>query len=271
MSGALKETVKAAELEATVRDAVRDVILVLADSKRVLGMRYGNWMLGAPEIEAGIACASMAQDEWGHARLLYALLKEFGEDVDRLEHGREADEYRSIEVLDQEPASWPELVAVNAFVDTALTLQLEALAGSSYAPLRQRVQKLIEEEAFHAAHGAAWVRRIAGAGAEAHEAMHAAAAAVLPHVMRWFGPDSNRANALLEASILDAGGSDMRARFIERSAPLMRAVNGHDAFDAVEPDFTDFDEATRRRTGTAPDPDTIRQIRGDRNRAFLMD
>lgn len=271
MNGALKETVKAADLAADVRDAVRDMILLLADSKRVLGMRYGNWMLGAPEIEAGIACASMAQDEWGHARLLYALLKEFGDDVDRLEHGREPEDYRSIEALDAEPASWPELVAVNALVDLALTLQLEALARSSYAPLRQRVQKLIDEEAFHAAHGAAWLHRIAGAGAEAHLAMQSAASAVMPHVMRWFGPDSNRAHALQEASIVDASGSDMRARFITRSAPLMRAVEGSDAFDSVEPDFADFDETTRRRRGSAPDSETIRQIRGDKNRAFLMD
>jgi ring-1,2-phenylacetyl-CoA epoxidase subunit PaaC len=271
VSGALAEAVKATDLESGVREAVRDVILVLADSKRVLGMRYGNWMLGAPEIEAGIACASMAQDEWGHARLLYALLKEFGDDIDRLEHGREPDEYRSIEALDAEPGSWPELVAVNAVVDMALTLQLEALARSSYAPLRQRVQKLIEEETFHAAHGAAWLHRIAGAGAEAHLAMQTAVAANLPHVMRWFGPDSNRAHALQEASIVDASGSDMRARFITRSAPLMRAVDGQSAFDSVEPDFANFDEATRRRRGSAPDADTIRMIRGDKNRTFLMD
>jgi ring-1,2-phenylacetyl-CoA epoxidase subunit PaaC len=112
---------------AAVQDATRDLILVLADSKRLLGMRYAEWILGAPELEAGIACASMAQDEWGHARLLYALLKEFDEDVDRLEHGRQADEYCSMEVLDRAPADWPRLVGLNALADLALTVQLEAL------------------------------------------------------------------------------------------------------------------------------------------------
>ena len=53
-------TVEAAGLTAAAR-AVR-LILVLADSKRLLGMRYGQWILGA-----GLgcdACAAMAQDEW---------------------------------------------------------------------------------------------------------------------------------------------------------------------------------------------------------------
>ena len=271
MSTALREATRASELADGVRDAVRDLILVLADSKRLLGMRYGNWMLGAPELEAGIACASMAQDEWGHARLLYALLKEFDDDVDQLEHGREAADYRNIEALDAEPSSWPELVAVNTFVDLALTLQLEALSQSAYLPLRQRVQKLIEEEAFHSAHGAAWLRRIAGAGPESRAVMHDAAAIVLPVVLRWFGPDSSRMRALQDASIIDASGSDMRSRFIERTAPLIRAAGGPDDVIGVEPDYSDFDEAARRTPGAAPDTATIAQIRGDKNRAFLMD
>src|SRR5688500_4536109 len=81
-------------------DSTHDLILVLADTKRLLGMRYAEWILGAPALEAGIACASMAQDEWGHGRLLYALLKEFGADVDGLEHGRQAPQYRNLELLD---------------------------------------------------------------------------------------------------------------------------------------------------------------------------
>src|SRR5690606_36973642 len=103
-------TVETALPEA-VRNGVRDLVLVLADSKRLLGMRYAEWMLGAPELEASIACSSMAQDEWGHARLLYALLRDFGEDVGYLEHGREAEDYCNIEALDRAPESWPGLVA----------------------------------------------------------------------------------------------------------------------------------------------------------------
>jgi ring-1,2-phenylacetyl-CoA epoxidase subunit PaaC len=267
----MKEAGQAAELPPDVRAAVRDLVLVLADSKRMLGMRYGQWILGAPELEAGIACASMAQDEWGHARLLYALLRDFGEDVERIEHGRDASGYASIDALDAEPASWPELVATNALVDSALTVQLEALAGAAYLPLRQRVQKLIDEEAFHAAHGAAWFRRMAAAGQEGHDAMKAGALRVVPAVLRWFGPDSARARLLQDASITDVNGSGMRNRFLERVAPLLRLVADDAALLELEPDFHRFDERSRRGSESTPDERTIEQIRGDRNRAFLMD
>ncbi|HEY8470128.1 MAG TPA: Phenylacetic acid catabolic protein [Longimicrobiales bacterium] len=255
-------------LPAAVRNGVRDLVLVLADSKRLLGMRYAEWMLGAPELEASIACSSMAQDEWGHARLLYALLRDFGEDVQHVEHGREAEDYCNMEALDRAPESWPGLVALNALVDTALTTQLHALRDSSYAPLRQRVGKLLEEERFHGAHAAAWIKRLARSGPQARAAMAAALQELLPGVLRWFGPDSPR-TSLAAAAVVDAEGDALRARFIERVRPLFEEVGLTAVVPA--PDFNGFDEARRRCTRTGPDAETLVRVRGDKNRAFLMD
>ena len=53
----------------------------------------------------------------------------------------------------------PAAPAGGGAADGALTVQLEALRGSSYEPLRQRIEKMLDEERFHAAHGAAWLKR----------------------------------------------------------------------------------------------------------------
>ena len=232
---------------------IRDLILIMADSKRLLGTRYAEWILGAPELETGIACASMAQDEWGHARLLYALLKEFGDDVERLEHGREAPDYRNIEALDRTPESWAEFVVLNALVDTALTVQLEALTDSEHAPLRQRVGKLIDEEYFHAAHGLAWARRL-GTTVEGKTELAAAASKAYPVVARWFG----------------AGGDNLRRAWAERVGPVLEAA-GRAEIARSTADFAGFNENTRRVSAAGPDAATIARVRGDKNRAFLMD
>jgi ring-1,2-phenylacetyl-CoA epoxidase subunit PaaC len=254
--------------DAATLPAVRDLILVLADSKRVLGYRYAEWMLGAPELETGIACSSMAQDEWGHARLLYALLKAFDDDVEELEHGREAEAYRSMTVLDHAAESWPDTVALMTLVDGALSVQIEALRGSSYDPLRQRVEKMLDEERFHAAHGAAWFRRLADASEGSRDALRTAVDRVLGPVLAWFGPDSDRARALTGAGVTDAVGPELRSRLLERIGPLLDLID----LDApAEADLDDFDEARRRSGEGAPDADVIRRIRGDRNREFLMD
>ncbi len=258
-----------AAIDEKTRTALRDLILILADSKRLLGTRYASWILGAPELETGIACASMAQDEWGHGRLLYALLKDFGDDVDNLEHARAANEYRSIEVLDSAPTSWAELVALNSLVDPALTLQLEALRTSAYVPVRQRVGKLLDEEHFHSAHGIAWLRRMAKSGAEGRAAVTEAVNAVLPIILRWFGP-ATASKALLDAGITDASGDELRARYIARVSPVLSEI-GIDATTFAKPDFNGFDDATRRVSNEGPDQATIAKVRGDKNRAFLMD
>ncbi|MCI0436089.1 MAG: phenylacetate-CoA oxygenase subunit PaaI [Gemmatimonadetes bacterium] len=258
-------------LSTDTRAAVRDLILVLADSKRLLGMRYAGWILGAPELEAGIACASMAQDEWGHGRLLYALLKEFDEDVDRIEHGREPAEYSNIEVLDQPPATWPDLVAINAFVDTALTVQFEAMANSSWQPIRQRVGKMLEEERFHEAHGYAWFRRLAASGSAGRAALSHATLSVLPIVVRWFGPDSARAASLRDKGVMDRSGNGLLLRFLDRIRPLLIEIDAFSGEPVSNASSPEFDEARRRITRRGPDARTIEQVRGDRNRVFLMD
>ncbi len=259
-----------AALDESTRAAVRDLILVLADSKRLLGYRYAEWMLGAPELETGIACSSMAQDEWGHARLLYALLKDFDDDVDALEHGRPAAEYRSIAALDAPPDGWPGVVALMVLVDGALCVQFEALRGSAYEPLRQRMAKMLEEERFHAAHGSAWLRRLAGGGNASRAAMVAAIEEMIGPVLAWFGPDGGSGASLVEAGIADAAGGGLRRRFLERVAPLLDAA-GLDAPGMADPDLAGFDPVRRRVGGGAPDEGTVAKIRGDRNRPFLMD
>ena len=87
----MSEALRADDLGPEVRAALRRQVLTLADSKRILGLRYSDWLLGAPSIETGIAASSMAQDEWGHARLLYSMLKDFGEDPTTTEHERSRD------------------------------------------------------------------------------------------------------------------------------------------------------------------------------------
>ncbi len=265
MATLLAETADA--LQPEVRQAVRDLILVLADSKRLLGFRYGSWILGAPELETGIACAAMAQDEWGHARLLYALLKDFGEDVEHLEHGREPDEYFSMQVLDREPRDWAGVVALNALADAALSVQLEALRDCCYLPLRQRTEKLLAEERYHQAHGAAWARRYARTSPASCQVLCAAFSAALPALLRWFGDDAGPGRALAEAGVTAAAGDALRQSFLARIGPLAAELG---ASTAVPVDSAGFDEARRRGPG-GPDPETIVRVRGDRNRAFLVD
>jgi ring-1,2-phenylacetyl-CoA epoxidase subunit PaaC len=259
---------KPEELAPEARRALRDLILTLADSKRLIGILYAEWVLGAPELEANIAASSISQDEWGHSRLLYALLRDFGDDPEKLEHERQPSEYCNIDALDKRFETWTEFVVANAIVDTALTVQLEALADSRYAPLRQRVQKQLEEERFHFGHGAAWLRRLAGAGDEARASLQQALDERWPAVLRWFGPDDFGDEGKADG-FWNGNGGELRQRFLERAVPIIEASGL--GIPSTDVDFAGWDPASRRSGRTGPDPEAVARARGDRNRELLMD
>jgi ring-1,2-phenylacetyl-CoA epoxidase subunit PaaC len=272
---------KAEQLPPDARQALRDLLLSLADGKRLLGIRYADWMLGAPTLESGIAASSMAQDEWGHARLTYALLGEFGDEPKTLEHEREAAAYRSPEAFDRPLASWAELIAASLLFDTAFSVQYHALVDSRYAPVHNRVQKMLDEERFHFQHAAGWTRRLAHADAVRDE-FRAALERMLPAALRRLGrPDADGVRRLVEEGLVRDGPDMLRARFLASVGPVLHDAGFAEAlrlkrqgaewsYDG-ELSWEGWNDAARRAGGEGPDADTLGRVRGDKNRAFLMD
>jgi ring-1,2-phenylacetyl-CoA epoxidase subunit PaaC len=268
----------AGDLPDDVRDALGALLLPLADNKRLLGIRYSDWMLGAPSVEAGIACSAMAQDEWGHARILYSMLKDFGFDPDRLEHDRQSEEYLSCALLDADVSSWPRLIALDFLLDTALTVQFEALRDSRYEPIHYKVSKLLEEERFHFDHGHGWTVRLAETEAGRGE-LAEAFGEVWGHVTAWFGPNDDPViGTLADAGVIAFGAAESRARWIGRIGPalastgtgLVRADGEGWTADAA-PDWSGWSGERRRIGAGGPDEDTLARARGDRNRHLVAD
>lgn len=266
------------ELPESAREALGDLLLVLADTKRVLGIHYADWILGSPTLEAGIACSAMAQDEWGHGRILYAMLADFGMDPERLEHERGPSEYRSSELLDTPTESWPELLALNLLLDTALSVQIESMRESRLEPLRHKVSKILDEERYHFEHARGWTARMASTdrGREATgEPFRKAWSACL----RWFGSEEHElASRLAAEGIVDAGPAELRRRWVDRVAPAVTEVNPGLVEQTAggwrsrpDPDWEGWDPRTRRlREAPGPDDEAIlSRVRGDRNRSLL--
>lgn len=192
------------------------LILILADNKHQLGLRYAGWATGAPTLEAATAAAAMAQAELGQARALLPLLRDFPGVARTL-----ADEDRPPEwfvgLLDMPFAAWADFVAANAIFDAALTTLVVALIESSYAPLRGRAKKIVEEERYHAAHGNGWLRRLAQGGAGTRLAIEEAVHGVWTETLCLFGPaDDPLFGALHDAGVISATSDELRERFLGR-------------------------------------------------------
>lgn len=262
----MAETLDVGTLDEAGTEALERLIITLADTKRLLGIRYSDWILGAPSVETGIAASSMCQDEWGHARLLYSMFKSFGKDPIPLEHDRPASDYANVAALDEEMPDWAAVVALMVLVDGALCAMLTSFAGGTFEPARSRVPKMLAEEEFHESLGAAWYRRLAKTQGEASELLKAATERMLPGVLAWLGTDDEGYTTMVEAGVIEDART-RTARFTE-TVGAMTALVG---IDVQEVDATSDWDGRRARTLGQPNDESIERARGDRNRALFVE
>ena len=263
----MSEYLDTASLDAPTTAALKRLILSLADSKRLMGIRYSDWLLGAPSIETGIAASSMCQDEWGHARLLYAMLRDLGEDPVAVEHERPDEAYASVDPLDGPFPDWAAVVAGMVLVDGALSVVLASFAEGRFEPATTRVPKMLSEEAFHRSLGVAWYRRLAGSDAqEARNLLRGATESMLPSLLAWVGAADAAAVSLVEAGVI-ADAATLTGAFRHQVRDVLSEA-GVDVDAVAAADA--WDEGRGRGPGH-PDADASERARGDRNRMLFVE
>lgn len=151
-------------LDPAAREALAELLLTMADDEFVLGFWDSEWTGIAPVLEEDVAFSSLAQDELGHARVLYEMLAQLsGDDADRIAFGRPPEAYRHARLLDHARGDWAFSICRRWLYDTADATRLTALRTSSFAPLAQVVAKIRREETYHLMHMDVWMRRLASA------------------------------------------------------------------------------------------------------------
>ena len=211
------------------RDALFTLVARLADNKYFLGRNYAEWCSGAPTLESAVAAAAMAQDELGHARALYPLLKTLAPPQPEADQaGPELEpetrtSFLRLSLLDAPFSDWMHFVAANFLTDNALTVIFEAAQSSTYEPLAGRSRKVLQEEQLHATHADAWVRRLAGQGGAVREACEAVLRDNWDETLCWFGP-ARSTDPLSAEGILDADPDTLRSRFLAAVGPTIEAA-----------------------------------------------
>jgi phenylacetate-CoA oxygenase PaaI subunit len=197
--------------------ALYGLIARLADNKYFLGRRYAEWCSSAPTLESSVAAAAMAQDELGHARALYPLLKTLAPDLGAELEPETRTQFHRLRFLDSDFDGWIDFVTANFLIDTALSVIFEAAQSSSYEPLAGRSRKVLQEERTHTLHGQAWARRLARAE-ETRVAFAVSLRRAWDETLCWFGPEG-KGDALFEAHVLDTTPDTLRERFLAKVAP----------------------------------------------------
>jgi ring-1,2-phenylacetyl-CoA epoxidase subunit PaaC len=224
--------------------ALGELLLALADDEFVIGYANSEWTGIAPLLEEDIAFSSLAQDELGHARLMYELLAEMGElgvaswesgdrnarspnsqplTPDSLAYGRVPSAFRHARLVERPRGDWAYSVSRQLLYDTADHTRLESLCRSAYPPLAEAAASIIREEKYHLLHGHTWLDRLASGGAEARARQRAAFQGLWPDALGVFEPLAGEA-ALVEAGILPDSSATLRDRWLSSLAESLRRL-----------------------------------------------
>lgn len=177
-------------------EAAADYLLVFADDEHMLGARHTSWIGRGPFLEEDLAFCSIAQDELGHAIALYEFLTQ---DLDKFALLRDAAQYRSCDLAELECADWEDALVRHWLYDRAEELRWRALLGSSNRELAEIAERTDREEAFHRAHAAAFMHKIADSeDAESIERITNAISRLLPIALELWEPAEREAEALAE-------------------------------------------------------------------------
>jgi ring-1,2-phenylacetyl-CoA epoxidase subunit PaaC len=229
--------------ETAARSCMVSLIGSLAENKAALGRRYAEWAISAPTLESAVAAAAMAQDELGHARATYPVLKALGVDVG--DEGLEGAGNR-MALLDDELPDWTAFIAANLLVDGVLTTFVAACVDSTLTQMAQRAKKILQEEGSHRVHGEAWAKRLCRAGASERDALLGRLRETWEHAARWIGPaDDPGYIAALDAGLVHGDPARQREQVRAWLVDLLDGEGASIALDEPE-DWSAWDPTTRR-------------------------
>lgn len=214
------------ELPAEVGTAVLHWTLSVADTKHRIGLQFSHWVTGTPALEAAVGSAAITQDELGHARSLYGLLRHHPNAPEGIgaENDLEArDVFYAPAALALRWESWLQVIASNVVLDSALTCAVAATEGSSFQPLAGRTAKILQEERFHRIFGDQWLKRLMGRDDTTQQKLQAAIDWAWPITLGWLGPDNDPiVRTLVEAGVLKEETAVIRTRWLEIVRPILR-------------------------------------------------
>ena len=234
-----------ADLDDDEREAVEALLYRLADDEFVVGERYTDWQVRAPTLESDLALSNIAQDEYGHARLWYDLLQDFGYDEPDLIWERDPADFThsTLTELAFEEGDWADAIVRSYLYDTAEDVRLRALEDSAYPRIRDRIEKIQREEDYHVEHAENWIERLAGEEG-AHARLQDAVDRLFPHALTLFesvGEVEEEIDALnLRTSTL----AEMRDEWLDVVVPRLASLDlsvpasSDEEVDALVPEAT---------------------------------
>lgn len=222
------------EITPFYKEHLINLLYMQADSELAGALGYVPCVPMSPNVEEYLASSMIVKDEFRHARVVYKLLENLGEEVNSHVRGhdftyrlgdseanigsqRAADDKR-VNIFYYPIDSWVDFCMFNFCMDRGAGHQLEDSLGASYKPWARVLEGIFKEEKFHIAHGDNWVKRLSD-DKKSHNAAQAALDKWFIRTMNIFGrPNSPKNKIYREIGLKKRDNHDVRMAFAQEVA-----------------------------------------------------
>lgn len=208
------------------QQAVKTLLLALADDELMLGHRNAEWTGYGPVLEEDIAFANIAQDELGHSLVWYTLHQQLGgDDPDRMAFERAWNDFTCCRFVTYPKGDFAYTVVRQYLFDEAEQVRLRAFGHSTYLPIKEAAAKILREEAYHLLHTKGLIERLGDATEESHRRMEAAVDAAFPQALGMF-EELEGEEELIAASVFP-GNAALQAEWLRQVVPVLTSATLH--------------------------------------------
>ena len=208
------------------------------DSELAGAAGFADVINDGPGIAERIAAARITSEKTEHAGRVLKLMGGFGADISRYEArhpwtarlprdtapGARPDHDLRLSVFAYPLHGWTDAVVMNLLQGTAVAVQLEDLARSSYQPLADAIRDIAPREARHAALAADGLSRLRATGTETG-ILSQSVAYWWPRVAASFGnPSPDRQDMLRRLGLRNAFGDTQRTDWETRASTALAGI-----------------------------------------------
>lgn len=207
-----------------MKEAIRDLLLKMADDALIIGHRNSEWTGLGPVLEEDIAFSSMAQDKIGHAQALYLILHEdFGmPEPDKLAYERSEKEFRCCHLVEMPNGEYDFSLLRHFLFDHAELCRYKLLEQSSEKRLAALAKKIHGELKYHVLHADTWLSKLAAANEESRSRILSAVKELYPLALGIF-EKSEWEKDLIRKGIF-AGEEKLQEQWLAAMQPVLDAA-----------------------------------------------
>lgn len=206
-------------------EAVKELLLKMADDALIIGHRNSEWTGLGPIMEEDIAFSSIAQDKVGHALSLYNILHErFSEkDADSLAFTREPKNFKCCQLVELPIGEYDFSLIRNFLFNHAEAQRYELLSHSQFIPLADLAKKIKGEIKYHLLHADTWVVQLGNGTEESRTKMQSALNYAFLFALGIF-EESELENHLIVKGIFQ-GEKELQKRWLESITPILEKAS----------------------------------------------